>query len=183
MDFIKKYRLGFYWGEFGDYFLYDKKANTSTLCQFVRVPKNKLPSISSLSIDESSFSGFSANGDGRHPDLPAGPQGLLPQPDSILDSPDFVSYSVASIKAVPNPTPSPKIPLAYQKLLQEFKSILTPNFKEVKHSIVHSIPTGDAAPVRSKARPLLPGSPKAIAGKKAWDELIESTFIFVLHQV
>ena len=66
-----------------------------------------------------------------------------------------------------------KIPLAYQKLLDEFKSILTPNFKEVKHSVVHSIPTGDAQPIRSKARPLLPGSPKAIAGKKAWDQMVE----------
>ena len=98
-----------------------------------------------------------------------------PDPDilNVLDSPDFASYSVASIKAVPDPQTSTKIPLAYQKLLKEFESILTPNFREVKHSIVHSIPTGNAVPVRTKARPLLPGSPKAIAGKKAWDELIE----------
>merc|ERR1712115_395850 len=62
---------------------------------------------------------------------------------------------------------------AYQKLIKEFPEILKPNFKEIKHSIVHSIPTGDATPVRSKVRPLLPGSPKAQAGKKAWDEMID----------
>ena len=37
----------------------------------------------------------------------------------------------------------------------------------------HVIDVGDSKPIRTKARPLLPGSPKAIAGYKAWKEMEE----------
>ena len=58
-------------------------------------------------------------------------------------------------------------------MLKEFPELLTPNFTEVKHKVVHSIPIGDATPRRSKARPLLPNSPKAINGKAAWMQMVE----------
>ena len=42
MDFMKKYRLGLDWGPFGDLYLIDKKSDTRTLCQFVKVPKQNV---------------------------------------------------------------------------------------------------------------------------------------------
>ena len=65
------------------------------------------------------------------------------------------------------------IPPVYKKLIQEHSSILKPDFKNVKHPIKHSIETGNNTPVRSKVRPLLPNSPKAKNGLKAWNQLIE----------
>ena len=60
----------------------------------------------------------------------------------------------------------------YKNLLDKYPSILKPNFTEVKHKITHAVNTGDALPIRCKARPLLPGSPKAVNGKAAWDEMV-----------
>ena len=61
----------------------------------------------------------------------------------------------------------------YMKLIKKYPSLLKPDFKNVKHSVEHCIDTGTAPPVRCKVRPLLPGSPKAIAGKAAWDQMEE----------
>ena len=45
MDFIKKYKMDNRWSEFGDYYLYDTKADISTLLEFIKMPKNSLPSV------------------------------------------------------------------------------------------------------------------------------------------
>ena len=46
MDFIKRYRIDFRWGEFGDYLFYDTRAQISTPLEFVKFPKGSLPSLS-----------------------------------------------------------------------------------------------------------------------------------------
>ena len=58
-------------------------------------------------------------------------------------------------------------------MIKKYSSLTNPDFKKAKHTVEHSIDTGDATPVRTKARPLLPGSPKAEAGYKAWHQMLD----------
>ena len=99
---------------------------------------------------------------------PSGLGDQAPEHDILLQA-----YAVAALQELPTQAQVSAIPLAYQKLLREFPELLKPDFTKIKHSVEHAIPTGNHAPVRSKARPLLPGSPKAIGGWKAWKEMIE----------
>ena len=149
MDFIKKYRLDFRWGEFGDYYLYDPISNSYTLCEFVRTSHTPLR-LASLAISATRK------------------RELFSKSEAA-----FQSFAISSLKELAPESIPKNIPLAYQKLIKEFSSILTPDFKTVKHNITHAIPTGDSPPVRSKVRPLLPGSPKAVAGHAAWQQMIE----------
>ena len=51
MDFIMKYKLDFRWGPFGDLYLFDPKSQSSTLCQFVKIPRDaNLPRVASVSV-------------------------------------------------------------------------------------------------------------------------------------
>ena len=64
----------------------------------------------------------------------------------------------------------------YKSLLKRFPEILKLHFEEefTKNGIQHRIITKpDARPSRAKKRNLLPGSPKEIAAKKAFQDLIK----------
>ena len=50
MDFIKNYKIDFRWNEFGDYFMYDTKADISTPLEFVKFPKGQLPGVSRVAV-------------------------------------------------------------------------------------------------------------------------------------
>ena len=92
-------------------------------------------------------------------------------PSSSLESPAFQVFGVAALNNLPDKTKTKAtIPQDYQELLDQFPSILVPDFQTVKHTVEHVIDTGDAKPIRTKARPLLPGSPKAQAGYAAWQD-------------
>ena len=143
MDFIKTYKMDFRWGQFDDYYLYDTRAQISTPLQFVKFPKGVLPNIARISKISTT-----TNDSGR--DLA------------------WEAWQVAAIQSI-SPEKISEIPSEYQKLLEKYPSILHADFKNVKHSIEHAIDT-EGPPVRCKPRPLLPGSPKAIAGQKAWQE-------------
>ena len=54
-DFINKYRLEFRWGEFDDLYLYDKKSNISTLCEFIKTPRGSFPSVARVSVVNSAI--------------------------------------------------------------------------------------------------------------------------------
>ena len=90
---MTKYRLELRWGPFGDLYLYDKKSDISALCQFVKVPKGTLPSISSVKI--------SAATRVTDPNLP------------------FQAYAAAALKNLGenNVLPS-SIPLKYQQMIE-----------------------------------------------------------------
>ena len=168
MDFLKKYKIELRWNEFGDMFLYDPKSNISTICQFVKIPKGQL---STLTV--SSISTVRRVPDQIHQDASASSRAfLLPLEDTPPKTDSFAQFFSVSSLATP-PTPPKPVPLPYQKLLKEFPEILTPNFKDIKHKIEHAIPTGDSRPIRSKVRPILPGSPKAKAGFEAWDQMVK----------
>ena len=94
MDFISKYKFEFRWGEFGDLLFYDPKAQISTPCQFVKVPKGVLPRVAAVTHQS------------RPPEV---------TPDVLLQT-----FAVASLKALDDNLPQQKqIPLAYKKLLEE----------------------------------------------------------------
>ena len=97
-----------------------------------------------------------------------------PAPDPAANL-DWDFFQVCAIQSIEEPDKKLKsqthIPHKYQNLISQFPSLTKPDFRNVKHSVEHSIDTGSSAPVRCKPRPLLPGSPKAIAGKAAWDNM------------
>ena len=64
------------------------------------------------------------------------------------------------------------MPTAYKNILAEFPTITKVDFtKQPAHNIVHEIDTGNNKPCRSKPRPLMPNSPRAIKGEAAWREM------------
>ena len=87
-----------------------------------------------------------------------------------LDTLDVVAHSAAA--SAPNTSSINRISSAaasssrFEDLLQSYPDITTPSFtlKEVKHGVVHQIPTGDNRPVQSRARRL---SPEKLAVAKA----------------
>ena len=141
MDFIKPNQMEFRWGEFGDYYLYDKKAQSWTLLEFIKMPKST-PSVSKITINPVLMHSGSCSG--------------------------WQSLQVSALSTDTQAVPGYKIPHQFQLLIDKYPSLKKPNFKEVKHTVEHAIDTKDSPPIRTKTRPLLPGSPKAIAGKKAW---------------
>ena len=151
MDFIKANRIEFRWSELGDYYMYDTRAKIFTLLEFIKIPKTSAPSVSKVSRSHV-----------RSPETPS---------VSSPNDPEWEVYKLAAIQSLPE-GPNKKIPEKYQKLINKFPSLLNPNFSEVKHTIEHAIDTADSPPIRSKVRPLLPGSPKAIAGHEAWMEMV-----------
>ena len=63
----------------------------------------------------------------------------------------------------------------YKQLLLRYPDVLKLSFdaEHTKNGILHRIHTGDSPPCRAKMRPLLVGSPKEKAAKKAWQGLID----------
>ena len=148
MDFVKAYRMDFRWGEWDDYYIYDTKAKTKTLLEFVKIPKNKLPRTCAIAVQH---------------------QPLL---SSFATPWDF--FQAFSVKAINSLSETSTIPSEYQKLINKYPQVLKADFKEVKHSVEHCIDTPEnSTPIRTKVRPLLPGSPKAVAGQKAWQQMID----------
>ena len=74
-----------------------------------------------------------------------------------------------------NQSNPPPIGAQYQELINKYPDLTKYDFttKEAKHGVTHHIDTGNNSPCQSKVRPIIPGSPKAIQGKKNWDELEE----------
>ena len=152
MDFVLKNRMDFRWGEFGDYYMYDTKAKISGLLQFVKIPKNALPRVSKVNVISST------------PTLtPSGP----PNPPLPTEDPDWAHFQVNAIQTA-QPEKAKKAaqkihPKEYLDMVKEFPCLLKPDFRNIKHSVEHSIET-EGPPIRSKVRPLLPGS------RKRWQE-------------
>ena len=71
----------------------------------------------------------------------------------------------------------------YQKLLDKYPEVLNPSFNDLatKHGVKHRIRTGDSQPFKSKPRPLMANSEKAIKGKEAWDEMIRLGVVEKVH--
>ena len=60
----------------------------------------------------------------------------------------------------------------YKAILADFPDVLKVNFtNKPKHGVTHHIDTADHPPCKARLRPLMHGSPREVAGKKAWLEL------------
>ena len=71
------------------------------------------------------------------------------------------------------PNSTPQIPTKYKNVLDKFPNLTTYHFKKdlPAHNVVHVIDTLDSEPCKAKLRPIMPGTEKAIKGKKSWSEL------------
>ena len=146
-DFICHFKLNWEWDQWGNIHLVDKKADIKALMQHITVPHMSLPQFSSLEVFENP--------------VWKPPIDFLYEVFTISDLEEEV---VENIKIKPE----------YQALIDKHPDILKSNFKEAKakHNIIHRIDTGSAEACHAKVRPLVPGSPKAKGGEKAWKELI-----------
>ena len=64
------------------------------------------------------------------------------------------------------------IPAVYLNILKEFPGITEPDFRKTPpHGVIHEIHTGKNKPCRAKVRPLMPNSPRAVQGEKAWRKM------------
>ena len=86
---------------------------------------------------------------------------------------EIASMQTLTEEAVGDQNLSQIPPGPYRDLLARYPKLLEQNFKseDPKNGIIHRIRTGNHPPTRAKARKLLPGSPKAEGGWKAWKEL------------
>ena len=155
-DFICKYRLNWEWDDWGNIHLVDRKAGIRRLMQHILVPHQSVPTCASFELVAS---GTVESNDFRH--------SVSPVANDL--------FELASIQALEEGQVKNTVSPEFQALLDKYPSILKPNFNEAKtkHKIVHRIQTIDDTPVYAKVRPLIPGSPKAEGGKKAWFELLK----------
>ena len=89
---------------------------------------------------------------------------------AIVNNTSFKNWS--NVKNQTSHQKAPTIPSAYAKLLADYPDIDTVDFTvKPQHNVVHTIDTGQNKPCKAKARPIMPNSPRAIQGEKAWREL------------
>ena len=147
-DFVRKFKTNMEWFE-GEPTLYDKIAKIRAPLQYVAVAHHSSPSIQSVqTVAESEVA--------------------LPFIDSII-------FQIAAIKSLKeeNEEELLKIDPKFQVIINKYPDLLQANFKEPnKQGISHYIDTGTSAPCKAKPRRLMPGSPREVGGKKAWDELV-----------
>ena len=170
-DFFKHYRIDFRWNRWGDVVLFDKKSKISQVLKFKSVPFLASVQASSLRL--------SAPHQISKVDTPTTTPCDQTQVDSEITESEIFSqiFQIASMQELgesnneENANSVPEGP--YQDLIKKFPELLKPNFKTEtpKNKISHRIHTGSHPPCRAKARPLLPDSPKAVEGKKAWQQL------------
>ena len=142
-DFMTKYKIDLRWDDFGDIHFYDRVSKSSTILEYITVPHNSVPRTKRADITE----------------------------ESMTHQTDEIFFQVNAIKSLNTEEIIATHSSEYQELLHKYKGVLTPNFNEevTKHGIEHRIITNNKSPpCRAKLRPLLPGSPKAVKGEKAW---------------
>ena len=184
-DFFKKHSLGFEWGQFGDLFITDKKANISS-----RLKCFKIPAVSVESIQKEDYY--------EEPNVQrASNESILFESACIKALDKFVENEISALTILPN-QPSPlcdDLPLTtsadpdanlcleenlkalsklqgpYKELIGKYPEILKITFKnKPAEGIYHRIET-EGAPFKSKVRPLLADSEKSEMGKKIWQEM------------
>ena len=154
-DFMKHHKLDLRWGEWGDLFLYDRKAKIHGALNIKEVPRDMSLKHHKLAVITEDYSNLNHS----IPFELAALQTLTEEPE--------ISVQEEDINVVPDS--------AYKEILRKYPELLKQTFSEetAKNNIKHRILTGDAKPTRAKTRRLLPGSPKEAAAKEAWMELVK----------
>jgi transposase InsO family protein len=93
----------------------------------------------------------------------------------IEEPKSFLQWSQMQTQLYNDTNKPEEIQMKYKKLIDKFPELLNYSFKPgtAKHGVLHKIDTGDSAPCTAKVRPLMPGSPKEVQGKKNWMELVK----------
>ena len=160
-NFIKRYRLAMDWNQWGDVCLVDKVSKIKSVLHYKSIPFHHSRGLSSLRLDDA--------------------------PKTYFDqSPTQTVFDVAAMTALTEPSSDSLAGVEnkiddmedgkYKTLLKKFPNILKLSFSKDSsdNGILHRIHVDpEAKPVRAKLRKLLPGSPKEIAAKKAWQELVD----------
>ena len=159
-DFVRRHKLDLVWNDNEEITIQDSKAKISSVLKFKPMPIQK-----SLAMKNLSFIG-------EHTQAPRGAVGadaerLIAEVAAILALDEDEASDSEDINILAD---SP-----YKQLLAKFPELLKQNFMTecTKSDIIHRINTNNESPCRAKLRRLLPGSPKAIKAKEAWDELIK----------
>ena len=151
-DFIQKNRLNFIWDQWGELYLQDSRSQIKTRLRYIPLPHGQVPRASSITPE-------STNSPGQ----------VSP------DSPEAQVFYAACVAAL-GKEEKVKIEPKYEDLINKFPGLLTPSFQDnsTKHNILHKIKIKDGAiPSKAKVRRLMPGSPREVKGKKAWEELVK----------
>ena len=130
---------------------YDKKAQIRAPLQYAAIPHQSSPSMRSIEVINI---------------------------DQESDSPvNNVAFQIASVQALEkeNDQELNKIDPRYQEMIQRFPDLLKANFTDEpnKQGVTHMIRTDGSPPCRAKPRKLMPGSPREVEGKKAFQQLID----------
>lgn len=152
-DFIEKYRLDFVWGDFGDLYLRDRKADIKQALKYVTLPAGTIPQTAFIH-------------DRNQPSIP-------------VRNHKAEAFEVASMKMLKTVEPEQNadhIQPKYKRLIEKYPKILEPSFNDLstKHGVSHRIDLKPGSkPCKAKLRPLMADSEKAIKGKQAWDQMIK----------
>ena len=147
-NFTRKHRLFTGWTEWGDVVISDPKANVSQVLKY-RSLKNQTHQVS--------FVEKSSQKSSRQLAFEVSSVEALGQEEEKV--------VVNDLESVPEGE--------FKEMLKRYPELLEFSFKteEPKNNIVHRIKTTDNDPIRAKVRRYPPGSPKAVQGKKAIEEL------------
>ena len=147
-DFMRFHQLDLRWGEWGDLYLYDRKAKIRGLCHIKSVPKHvsiKHQSLAVVKIEEN-----------KNSSLPF----QLAALEEITGESVEIDVEEEDIEKLPDSE--------FKDLLRKYPELLTQTFSDekTKNNISHRILTGDAKPCKAKTRRLLPGSPKRLKPRR-----------------
>ena len=181
-DFFKKHRLGFEWGQYGDLFLTDQKANIRSLLKCFKIQSKEVESVEfEDKYEEPVFPAKSNQSvlfetkcmqDLDLPEVGA----LTIQPDQPSPQCDDIPLSSkadpdADLTEKENLQALTKLENEYKSLVQKYPEILKTTFKkQAAEGIYHRIET-EGPSFKSKMRPLLAGSEKSEMGRQIWKEM------------
>ena len=168
-DIFKKYSLGLEWNQWGDLLLTDNKAKISSLLKHVVVDQS-IPQIERISVIEMEqnlfemecmrkISAISIEEDQESPFFIDN----LPLPNSL--DPESNKNDKVNEEALK------KLDKKWSDVVSQYDILKTTFHTKPKHNIKHVIDTGEAAPIKSKVRPLLATSEKSKKGKEIWEEM------------
>ena len=109
-----------------------------------------------------------------HKSIPRFEAVTVVQSETALQAAEILKFGAKCVSVIARSETKVEHTQEYIELVQKYKEVLQPNFKEAKtkHGIEHAIKT-KGPPCTAKTRPILPGSQKDIEGHKAWQELVD----------
>ena len=160
-DFIKYHKLNFFWNRWGDIVMRHRKSGIQAVLTFKEIdqPFSRLAAVKVVQPAELPFGEDPLDSFRLQAEVWAMQQ---------LDFEETKEESNENTKFFQNMAESD-----FKNLLGKYPELLNYSFKTntTKSGVIHKIDTGSSAPFRCKTRPLLAGSPKAVKGKAAWDQL------------